>query len=411
MTQTQAPVQGADRIQFLDILRGFAVMGILAMNIQSFSMPGAAYFNPTAWGDLDGLNRLVWFLANSLANQKFMTIFSMLFGAGVMLMYERSQAGGRPFGSLHYRRMFFLLLFGLAHAYLLWSGDILYSYALSGMLLFLFRKARPGWLLASGLMFLLVGSSLLIMSGFSAPYWPPEQLAEFERDFRPSISVMNDELTAFRGSWLDGFHHRAPESLEMQLFVFPFYMIWRALGAMLIGMALFKWGFITGKAGSGKYRLFLGLALLVGLPLTIWGGHRQLSGGWDPVSAFFLNSQWGYWGSLLLALGWMSALLLLVRAGILGGLTKRLAACGRMAFTNYIMQSALCCLIFYGYGLGLIGSVPRVGQAGIAVAIWLFQLWLSPVWLAKFRYGPLEWAWRSLSYGARQPMRTKVPSP
>jgi uncharacterized protein len=405
MTQAQAPVRSAERIEFLDILRGFAVLGILAMNIQSFSMPGAAYFNPTAWGDLSGLNRIVWLLANTLANQKFMTIFSMLFGAGVMLMYERSQASGRPFGGLHYRRMFFLLLFGLAHAYLLWAGDILFSYALSGMLLFLFRKARPGWLLANGLIFLLVGSGLLLMSGFSAPYWPPEQLAELERDFRPSALVLDKELAAFRGSWLDGFHYRAPESLEMHLFVFPFYMLWRALGAMLIGMALFRWGFITGKASSGVYRLFLGLALLVGLPATILGGQRQLAGGWDPVRAFFIESQWGYWGSLLLALGWLSALLLLTRSGIWRGLMNRLAACGRMAFTNYILQTVLCCLIFYGYGLGLIGRVPRVGQAGIALAIWLFQLWLSPIWLARFRYGPLEWAWRSLSYGARQTMR------
>lgn len=405
MPQALGPVREVERIEFLDILRGFAVLGILAMNIQSFAMPQAAYFNPTAFGDFTGLNRLVWLAANTLANQKFMTIFSMLFGAGIVLMHERAQAEGRPFAGLHYRRMFHLLLFGLAHAYLLWSGDILVCYALSGMIVFLFRRARPGWLLASGLGLLLVGSGLLLMAGLSAPYWPPEQLVEFELDFRPTAARIAEELAAFQGGWLEAFHWRFDESLEMQVFVIPFYMLWRAAGAMLIGMALFKWDLITGRASGAVYRILLALGLLLGVTATVHGGHSQLAGGWDPVRAFFLDSQWGYWGSLLIALGWLSALRMAAGAGVLGGLRARLAACGRMAFTNYILQTLICTLIFQGHGLALFGRVSRVGQAGITVAIWLLLLWISPLWLDRFRYGPLEWLWRSLAYATRQSWR------
>ena len=405
MKPTIDPVHDAQRIAFLDILRGFAVLGILAMNIQSFAMPGAAYFNPLAYGDMTGLNGLVWWAADLLANRKFMTIFSMLFGAGFLLMVTRAQAADRPIAGLHYRRMFWLLIFGLAHAHLLWVGDILVAYAVSGFLLFLFRKARPGWLLANGLIFLLIGSSLMLMAGLSSPYWPPEQLADFEQNFLPGTAKLLEEVEIHRGGWLEAFRWRVGESLEMELAVIPFYMLWRATGAMLIGMALFRWDVITGRASARVYRVLLALALLVGLPLTLYGGHLATASGWDPVPSFFLYSQWGYWGSILIALGWMSALLLATRAGLWRAMQERLAAAGPMDFTNYILTTLICTLIFHGHGLGLFGHVSRVGQAGITVAVWVLILWISPLWLARFRYGPLEWAWRSLSYGKRQAFR------
>ncbi len=137
------PVSERERIFTLDVLRGFAVLGILPMNIQDFSMPGAAYLNPTAYGDLHGANYWVWLLSHLLADEKFMTIFSMLFGAGIFLMTSRIEAAGQPSAALHYRRMGWLVLFGLLHAYLLWSGDILFSYGVCGLLVFLFRKWRP----------------------------------------------------------------------------------------------------------------------------------------------------------------------------------------------------------------------------------------------------------------------------
>src|SRR5438132_1465135 len=134
------PVTAAERITTLDALRGFALLGILTMNMQSFSMIGAAYFNPTAYGDLTGVNYWVWYLCAVFADSKFMTIFSMLFGAGIVLMTGRAEASGRRAALLHYRRMGVLLLFGLAHAYVLWPGDILYSYAICGCVLYPLRR-------------------------------------------------------------------------------------------------------------------------------------------------------------------------------------------------------------------------------------------------------------------------------
>lgn len=400
-----APVAEAERIEFLDLARGFAVLGILAMNIQSFSMPGAAYFNPFAWGDFTGANRLVWWLANTFANQKFMTLFAMLFGAGIVLMHQRAAAAGRRLAGLHARRMAWLLAFGLAHAYLLWTGDILVAYAITGLLVFPFRRARPRWLLLFGLIFLAIGSGLMLLGGLSAEHWPPAQVLEFQDGFRPDAATLAKELADFRGPWSAAFARRAVESLEMQLFVIPTFLLWRAAGSMLLGMALFRWGVLGGGARAAVYRHLLAAALLVGLPATIWGGHLQIAGGWDPIPAFFLHSQWGYWGSLLLALGWLSALALLARGGRARGPIRRLAACGRMAFTNYVLQTVICTTLFYGHGLGLFGKVSRVGQAGLTLAIWLLLLWLSPLWLARFRAGPLEWLWRSLAYRRRQPWR------
>ncbi len=409
MGSALAPVREPERIGFLDLLRGFAVCGILAMNIQSFAMPGAAYFNPLAYGDFTGANHLVWLLANTFANQKFMTLFSMLFGAGLLLMSDRARVAGRGAAGLHYRRMGYLLLFGLAHAYLIWAGDILVDYALCGLLVFLFRKARPGWLLASGLIFLLFGSLMNLMAGLTAgTYWPPEQFAEFEARMRPSAAKLAEELSTYRGSWLTSLRARAAESTEMQLTVFPFFTFWRVTGVMLLGMALYRWRVLTGEAAGRVYRWFIALALLIGLPATIYGSQRQLATGWDPIPSFFLHAQWGYWASLLVALGWLGALALAARAGRWSELRRRLAACGRMAFSCYILTSLICTTLFYGHGLGFFGQVSRLVQAGITLVVWLFLLWLAPFWLARFRYGPLEWLWRSLAYRARQPWRRRA---
>jgi uncharacterized protein len=399
------PVPTTDRIANMDVLRGFAVLGILVMNIQSYAMVHAAYFFPTAYGDLTGPNYWVWFLSNLLANQKFMTIFSMLFGAGIVLMHERVTARGQGLAGLHYRRMAYLLLFGLIHAYLLWEGDILVAYALCGLFVFLLRRLRPSNLLLAGLLMLAIGSSLSCLAGWSSQYWSAEALQEFRHDFLPSPEAIADELANWRSGWRGEFAERVPTSIEMHVVVFPFYMLWRAGGCMLLGMALFKWGLLKGQASRRTYWWLIGLALGIGLPLTAWGGYRRSLDGWEPVHSFFHATQYGWWASLLIALGWISGIMLLCRSRRWPQLTARLAATGRMAFTNYILQTVICTTLFYGHGFGLIGKVPRIGQAGILVVIWVLQLHLSPLWLRYFRFGPLEWLWRSLSYRKWQALR------
>src|SRR5208282_481076 len=146
-------------------------------------------------------------------------------------------------------------------------------------------------------------------------------------------------------------------------------------------------------------------ALFVGLPLTLYGTHRDFAAGWDFRYSFFYGMQFNYWASVLMSLGWVGAMMLASKAEALLPLTRRLAAVGRMAFTNYIMHSVLCTTMFYGHGLGLFGKVERVWQFGIVLVIWIVQLIVSPIWLRHFRFGPLEWLWRSLTYWQWEPFR------
>lgn len=399
------PVRESDRIESLDVLRGFAVLGILTMNIGAFAMPSAAYFDPTAWGDLSGLNFGIWLTTHLLADLKFMAIFSMLFGAGIILMAERREARGAPTTGLQLRRMAWLLLFGALHAHLLWYGDVLFWYALCGTGLYFVRRARPRRLVIGALGFWGFGSLILLAGGFSSPGWPPDVMAETLVELKPSAEVLAHEVEHYRGGWFEQMQLRHLKALDMETATFLSWAVWRVSGLMLLGMALFKWGVLSGRATPATYRKMIAAGVLVGLPLVALGVRRNFAADWEAPGYFFFGSLYNYWGSIPVALGWIGAVMLVVRSGVLAALTRRLAAVGRMAFTNYIMQTVICTMIFYGHGLGLFGSVERTGQAGIMLGVWLFQLWLSPVWLRHFLFGPLEWLWRSLVYLEPQPMR------
>jgi uncharacterized protein len=398
------PVQETDRIAAIDVLRGFAVLGILAVNIQSFAMPDAALFNPTAYGDLTGANRWVWYITHVLFEQKFMTIFSMLFGAGILLMTGRMEAKGMRSAPLHYRRMAVLLCFGLLHAYLLWTGDILVSYAMCGILAYFFRHREPRSLAVWGIGFVAVASVLGLLFAWSMPYWPAESVEELERSLAPSSEVIAETLAASRGGYLSELSYRAPHSLQSQTFVFLIWTLWRAGGLMLIGMALFKQGVFSAARSSRFYVGLVIAAAAAGIPAVIYGSWRNFEAGWDFRYTFFVGSQYNYWASILVSLGWAALAMLACKHGAARVFTSRLAAVGRMAFSNYLAQSLICTTIFYGRGLGLFGSVDRVTQALIVIGVWIVQLALSPWWLARFRFGPCEWVWRSLTYGKRQPM-------
>src|ERR1051326_5115197 len=174
------PVVETERIASMDVLRGFALLGILVMNIQSFAMVGAVYDNPTAYGNLNGANLLVWLLSHVLADQKFLSIFSMLFGAGIVLMWQKGQSSGNRPVRMHYRRMGCLILFGLLHAYLLWYGDILYAYGMCGLFVYLFRRKSPRTLVASALVLAMIGSLIAIGLGL---FWIPHLSADAKADF------------------------------------------------------------------------------------------------------------------------------------------------------------------------------------------------------------------------------------
>jgi uncharacterized protein len=400
-----APVSDPDRIVSIDVLRGFAVLGILAVNIQSFAMPDAALFNPTAYGDLTGANRWVWYVTHVLFEQKFMTIFSMLFGAGILLMTGRVEAKGLRPASFHYRRMAALFCFGLLHAYLVWTGDILVSYAMCGFLVYLFRHREPRSLAVWGIGFVAVASMLGLLFAWSMPYWSAESVEELERSLSPSPETVTEIIAAYRGGYFSELAYRAPNAFQSQTFVFLIWTFWRAAGLMLIGMALFKQGVFSAARSSRFYAGLVIAAVLAGIPAVIYGTWRNFEAGWDLRYTFFVGSQYNYWASILVSLGWVALVMLACKHGSARVFTSRLSAAGRMAFSNYLAQSLICTTIFYGRGLGLFGSVDRVAQALIVIGIWVVQLAVSPWWLARFRFGPCEWAWRSLTYGKRQPMR------
>ncbi len=411
MPDRLAPVAESQRIASLDVLRGFAVLGILAMNIGGFSMPAAAYFDPTAYGDLSGVNGWVWRITHVLADLKFMAIFSMLFGAGIVLMTERSESRGQSPTGLHYRRMAWLIVFGLLHAHLLWYADILYWYGMCGLVVYLFRKVRPQWLIVWGLVSIAVASAMMLGAGFSMPFWPPAAMEQVAMDLKPPPEVIAAEVATYQGGWLEQMDHRVPKSLEMEINTFLVWAAWRVSGLMLLGMALYKLGVFSAKRSPKLYAALIAVAGVVGIPVIVYGMQRNFAVDWDVTYYFFFGLQFNYWASLLVSLGWVSVVMLVCQRQILGPVTRSLAAVGRMAFTNYILQTVICTTLFYGHGFGLFGQIERTGQAAIVLAVWAFQLIMSPIWLRYFLFGPLEWLWRSLVYLERQPFRRGVGTP
>lgn len=427
------PVAAKERLVAIDVLRGFALLGILTINIDFFALPGTIYFDPTSAGDLSGLNRLAWSVGMVLFESKMMAIFSMLFGAGLILMYSRAKSAGKPFAAIYYRRLFWLLMIGLAHAYLVWVGDILVSYAICGFCLYplLGRSVRSLFIL--GTVALVVGALIKLGSGFSfellqAAIEPAQaklesgeaitleergyidQWEELRRSFQPLPHETEQEIEAYRSGYLDVVRFRAPQTLMMQTQALLFWTFWRVSGLMLIGMALMKLGVFSASLSKRFYVALMVGGFGLGLPLAYIGMSQSVTHGFDFVQTFQADSHFNYFGSILVALGYVGLLLLVYKNGWLSWLTKRLAAVGRTALSNYLLQSIICTTIFYGYGFGLFARVDRFALQGIVLVIWIIQLTLSPIWLARFRFGPAEWLWRSLTYWKLQPMAVAKPA-
>lgn len=404
MDNTVSPVQTKERIQSLDILRGIAILGILIMNIQSFAMPGAAYLNPAAFGDLEGINHWVWIISHIFADQKFMTIFSILFGAGVILVTDKAVAKTGKSAGLHYKRTFWLLVIGLLHAHLIWYGDILVAYALCALFVYLFRKMKPRTLFIVGIIFISVHTLIYGVFGLSTPYMPEEAALELSLDWRPSPEMINEEISAITGSLSQQISKVSASALEMQTLVFFIIFLWRAGGLMLVGMALYKWGVLSAKRSNGFYVKGVIISFLIGFPIIILGLIKNFEAGWSFEYSMFLGSQFNYWGSLFVSFGYICLIMLFSKSSF-QLLKSRFSAIGQMALTNYIAQSVICVFIFFGIGFGLFGEIDRTGQIVIVIGVWLLQFFWSKPWLANYKFGPLEWIWRSLTYWNKQPMK------
>jgi len=401
------PVKSGERIQALDFLRGFALLGILIMNIQLFTMPMAAYLNPTVFGDFSGINKGVWIFGHLFADEKFMTIFSILFGAGILLMTQRAVERTGKSAGLHYRRTFWLLLIGLIHAHLIWSGDILVSYAIAALEVYLFRNAKPVTLLIVGILIIAVHTLIYLFMGTTMEYWPPESLEMAKQSWIPSEGVIQEQIEAVTGTLSKQVAFNSAEATFLETFVLFMILFWRATGLMLVGMAFYKLGILTANKTKAFYTKGLIIGCTLGLLITGYGMYTNMQAGFSFEYSMYLGSQWNYWGSLFMSFGYICAIMLIAKLNTIPWLRNRLAAVGQMALTNYLMHSILCVWIFWGIGLSLFGQFERWQQLLVVIGIWILQIMWSRPWLNKFRFGPLEWLWRSLTYMKLQPFKKK----
>jgi uncharacterized protein len=365
-------------------------MGILLLNIVDLAMPGHAYSDPTYYGGADAVNLATWALNYALFDGKMRGLFVMMFGASTVLIAERAaQSDGNP-ARAHYTRMFWLLVFGLIHAFLIWYGDILVLYSLCGALAYVAWRWTPRTLIGLGVTLLAVKLVVGLFAYSHAPLVPP-------------IPQSADSLlAAFRGSYLDALATRFSIAWYIVTDVHPF-AVPDTLGLLLIGMALYKLGFFSGAWSRQSYRrvALLGYAICLPLyaPLIYWNIATEFSPlTYKATEAIHLTllRPW-------LTLAHASAVILFFQSGYARELSERIEAAGRMALSNYVGTSIVCTLFFNGYGLGWYGHLERWQCYLVVPVVWaLILLWSKP-WLEYFAYGPLEWLWRSLARGERQP--------
>jgi len=394
-----------ERLGGLDLLRGVAILGILPMNVLAFALPMEAYQNPLALGAISSGEWWAWRVTHLLFDQRFMTIFAAMFGAGILLLDARPVRPGVSVAGRFMRRMGWLLVIGLLHAHLLWYGDILVAYALCGMLAFPLRRLPTVWLATIGFVLLLVPPAIWTGLHAVATVAPPEVLADMREAWAPSEDSIRATLDAYRGGWLDQMPERTMASAFMQTGVFLMWSVWRATGLMLIGMVLLRVGFLAGRWSSQGYAVAAVSGFALGLALTGWGLRRNESIAYEMIDAMTLGALPNYFGSLFGAFGWAAAVLPIGRGAASLPIVARLEAVGRTSLSNYLLQTVLCTSIFYGHGLGWFGHLDRVHLWLVVLAVWIVQVLATSIWLRWFRIGPAEWVWRSLAAWRVLPLR------
>ncbi len=426
------PVEATERIASVDVLRGFALLGILVINIYTFALPGVAIKDPSAAGGFTGLDFATWLVSHMLFYHKFMPIFSMLFGAGVVLLTSRLEEKGLEVRRIYYRRIFWLVIFGLLHAHLLWVGDILYPYAISGVIVYLFRKSSVRRLIIVGIIGICISMVAFHMVGQMFNYMKSgaeraelkiaegeeldkddERFVESWKGMRKNLMPTPEDIESVNEIYRDGYigilKDRTPQLIMLQTIGTIFLLIWRLGGFMLIGMALLKSGILSAARSMRFYAWMAVICYAVGLTIVGIGAAKNVAHGFDVIYIYKYGGQYNVVGGTIVSLAHIAVMMMICKAGVFSRLMRRFAAVGRMAFSNYISHTIICSTIFYGYGFGLFNRFGRFQLMGFVLVIWILQIIVSPLWLERFRFGPLEWLWRSLTYGKRQSFKCRAP--
>ena len=402
-----------DRIAALDLIRGIAVLGILAVNIAGFAGPAAATLSPSFPATASAADEAAHALVLLLFEGKMRALFSLLFGASMMLFVERADAAGRDGEALQLRRLGWLALFGYLHFLLLWWGDILFLYAVLGCAALALRRleVRPLAIGAAAFFVLwhLMGAvdgigALARFDAVQAGTATPAQLGHYAAAQRDWSTDAARQLAIYRGGYGGLIAYRAGETWGMPLRI-AFSSLGETVPLMLLGMALYRSGFFAGHWPRKVLRR-MALAGIVGgaVPTAVfiaWAWPRHF-----PVQVLYqFNLFWSAVPHLAMALGYAALLMLAMPAFARSAPGLRLRAAGRMAFSNYLATSLVMTFIFYGWGLGFAGRIGAAGQLGVVLAGWAAMLGWSAPWLRRFHQGPLEWLWRSLTEWRRLPLR------
>ncbi len=437
------PVTQAERISSVDTLRGFAPMGILLMNITSFGLPGWNYmfplttvkpvFNGPHWQ----LNTAAWFLRWILAEGKMRALFSMLFGAGVILLTSRAEKRGAGLrtADIFLRRNMWLTLFGMLHAYLIWDGDILFFYGTTALLfLFPFRNMKANRLIRTGAIILLL-NTVVGMGGMYIGMSKSKQAAEkafalqaahkpltedqrddikkwqkIEGDYRPDTKKLYKDIHQHQSGYFIALAAEAPDTFKGESQgEYTGFGDW--LGMMLLGMGLLRNGFFTLKLRTRTYALIAVIGLGISWPLVGIGAWMAWRSGFDLFATMRALAFTYDLGRIAGALGNAALILLCLRAGLFSWLWARIANVGQMALSNYLLTSLTMKFLFVWSPLHWYGYMDYYKLYLCVASMWVVNIVFSTLWLQHFRFGPVEWAWRSLTYWQRQPMRLHATAP
>lgn len=414
------PIRPSERILSLDVMRGVVLFGILLMNINGFGL-GFGYNDPSVQGGDTGLNLYTWMTTNLFFEGTMRALFSLLFGVGMFIFLDRltKKGAGIKAADVFFRRLMWLLVFGLIHGYLLlWLGEILYQYALMGFLVYSFRLMAPKKLVIAALLLFCIGTTWNYFD-YAGQKKLVSQVVE-AKVLTTSGQELSKELEKATESWDAQEKERSPEATEefntgmsqgyfgSVAFLAPYNMefntispyrtdVWDVLSMMLFGIALFKWGFLTGEKRASQYWLMVMIGYAIGIAIKYYEMQTILEARFSILSFKQADVAY-YWGRFFMAIGHIGLIMLFCKVPFFDWLKNGLAAVGKMALTNYLMHSVICMFIFTGVGFGLIGKLERYELLFVVFGTWLFQFILSPIWLRHFHFGPMEWLWRNLSY-------------